>query len=252
MPVPSSWFCLAFAASLVACGGDLTLPATPSGGDGSPTGPEPPSCAAVSAADDRYSTREGDDHTLSIPSPGVLGNDLVEGVPGTGLQAILLEAPEHGRLALHADGSLDYTPDADWFGSERFSYRAALGATESAPAEVVIEVQSVNDAPRFTPGPDQRAEHKADEQQVEHWAGDIAPGPANESDQQVSFVVEVLSGNDVLKGTPTISPSGTLTYRPSHHEGSATIGVRLQDDGGTANDGTDTSPIHVLTISVDE
>lgn len=65
-------------------------------------------------------------------------------------------------------------------------------------------------------------------------------------------MVEVLSGNDVLKGTPTISPSGTLTYRPSHHEGSATIGVRLQDDGGTANDGTDTSPIHVLTISVDE
>jgi hypothetical protein len=252
MPVPSSWLRLAFAASLVACGGDLTLPAAPSGGDGSPTGPEAPPGGSVSAGDDRFSTTEGDDHTLSIPSPGVLANDLVEGVSGAGLEAVLVESPAHGRLALHADGSLDYTPDADWFGSERFTYRAALGAAESAPAEVVVEVQSVNDAPRFTPGPDQRVESEADEQQIEHWAGDIAPGPANESDQQVSFVVELLSGEKFLKGTPTISPSGTLTYRPSHHHGSATIGVRLQDDGGTANEGTDTGPTHVLTISVDE
>ena len=65
----------------------------------------------------------------------------------------------------------------------------------------------------------------------------------------MSFLVEVVSGEKVLKGTPAISPSGTLSFRPSK-EGSATVAVRLRDDGGTANGGTDTAPPHMLTITV--
>lgn len=245
---PNSWCCLAVSAVLVACGGELTLPETGSGG--SPTGPGGSSIPVLSAAGDRFSTVEGGDQTLSIPVPGVLANDRVDGVEGTALEAALLDGPSHGRLELRADGSLDYTPDADWFGTDRFTYRAKLGAALSAPAEAVVEVQGVNDAPRFTPGPDQEVEREEGEREVEHWAGDIVPGPPNESDQQVSFVVQVISGAKALEGTPEITSSGTLRYRPSDHHGTALVQVSLRDDGGTANGGADTGSPHILTITV--
>ena len=250
MPAPDRYFHLALAALLVACGGDLTLPNSGSGDGDPPTGPGAPSTALPSAAGDRFSTLEDGDQGLTIPSPGVLGNDLVNGVESAELQAAVVEGPSHGRLDLRADGSLEYAPEADWFGSDRFTYRARLGDLDSSPAEVVLEVAGVNDAPRFTPGPDQQVERRGDEVRVEQWARDIAPGPANESDQQVSFVVEVLSGDKVLAGPPTISPSGTLSYRPSGSHGTASVQVRLRDDGSTANGGTDTGPPHVLTITV--
>jgi hypothetical protein len=250
MPAPSSCLSLALSAVLVACGGDLTLPGSDGGGDGSPTGPATPSTPSLSAADDRFSTVEGGSHTLTIAAPGVLGNDQVNGLESATLEAVVVDGPLQGRLDLRADGSLDYTPEPDWFGSDRFTYRARYEDAESAPAEVLLVVQAVNDAPRFTPGPDQQVERRDGERELEHWAGDIAPGPANESDQQVTFVVTVLSGEKVLDGTPEISSSGTLRYRPSHHHGTAVVQVVLQDDGGTANGGTDTAPAHTLTITV--
>lgn len=250
MPAPSPCLYLAFSAVLVACGGDLTLPETGAGGDGSPTGPGLPSTPSLSAADDRFSTVEGGNHTLSIAAPGVLANDQVNGLESAALEAAVVDAPLHGSLDLRADGSLDYTPEPDWFGSDRFTYRARFEDSESAPAEVLVEVQAVNDAPRFTPGPDQQVERRDGERELEHWAGDIAPGPANESDQRVTFVVEVLSGEKVLEGTPEITSSGTLRYRPSHHHGTAVVQVVLRDDGGTANGGADAGPPHTLTITV--
>lgn len=246
---PCWW--LASSAVLVACGGDLTLPDTGEGG-GPPAGPEPPGGHEVAALDDRYSTFEGDGHVLSIPAPGVLANDRLDGAESTALAAALADAPEHGRLELRADGSLEYTPDPDWFGLDRFTYRATLADAASAPAEVLIEVQPVNDPPSFVAGPDQFVERNEDEQTVLGWARDIAPGPPNESGQQVSFVVEIVSGEGVLKGSPAIDPDGTLHFRPSKHDGVALLEVRLRDDGGTANGGEDTGPPHLLTITVTE
>ena len=250
MPALDRYFHLALAALLVACGGDLTLPNGGPGGGDRPTGPGAPSTASLFAAGDRFSTLEDGPQSLTIPSPGVLGNDLVNGAESAELEAAAIDGPSHGRLTLRVDGSLEYAPDPDWFGSDRFTYRARLGDLESAPAEAVVEVRAVNDAPRFTPGPDQQVERRGGEVQVEQWARDIAPGPANESDQQVGFVVDVLSGDKVLAGPPAVSPSGTLSYRPSGSHGSASVQVRLRDDGGTANGGTDTGPSHVLTITV--
>jgi hypothetical protein len=243
MPVPNRWVLVASSAALLACAGDLTLPQDGSGG-----GPPPDPGATLTAAADRFSAAE--DRTLSIAAPGVLANDLVDGVGRAELEAALVDAPAHGRLELRADGSLDYVPDADWFGSDRFTYRATLGDSASAPAEVVIDVQSVNDAPDFVPGPDQEVDGEVGEQRIERWAAAVSPGPANESGQQVSFQVEVLSGEKVLEGAPEISPSGTLTFRPAHHHGTATVQVRARDDGGTANGGLDSGAPHVLTITI--
>jgi hypothetical protein len=247
---------VASSAILVACGSDLTLP-----GDGS-GGPEPGS--TLSIADDRFTTLEGADRTLSVPSPGVLGNDRVNGSPSTALQATLVTGPAHGQAELRADGSLLYTPEPGYFGPDAFTYRASLAGSGSADASVALEVEPVNDSPQFTAGPDQEAkvgkghgggrdgeeDDEGREVTVEQWATDLRAGPPNESGQTLSFQVEVVSGGESLAGTPTVSPAGTLSYTPSDPEGTARVEVRLRDDGGTANGGLDTSPAHTLIIVV--
>jgi VCBS repeat-containing protein len=52
---------------------------------------------------------------------GVLMNDLAAG--GGPLLAELVDGPAHGAVALAADGSFSYTPQAGFLGAERFSYR---------------------------------------------------------------------------------------------------------------------------------
>jgi hypothetical protein len=257
MPFNMRMSLVASSAILAACGGDLTLP-----GDGA-GGPGPGS--ALSIVDDRFTTLEGADRTLSVPSPGVLGNDRVNGSPSTALQATLITGPAHGQAELRADGSLLYTPEAGYFGPDAFTYRASLAEGGSADASVALEIEPVNDSPQFAAGPDQEAKREKhgggrdgeedDEGReviVEQWATDLRAGPPNESAQTLSFLVEVVSGGESLAGTPTVSPAGTLSYAPSDREGTARVEVRLRDDGGTANGGLDTSPAHTLIIVVTE
>src|SRR5207237_915893 len=66
------------------------------------------------AANDAYSTNE--DTALSVAAAGVLAND--SDVDGDALTAILVSSPAHGSVTLNANGSLTYTPAADYNGGE--------------------------------------------------------------------------------------------------------------------------------------
>ena len=68
--------------------------------------------------------------------------------------------------------------------------------------------------------------------------------------QTVAFLVSN-NNNSLFSVQPSISPDGTLTYTPaSNAHGSATVTVRLQDNGGTAGGGVDTSALQTFTITV--
>jgi len=99
---------------------------------------------APAAAGDAYIVDE--DNALVIDEvDGVLDNDTdVEGNP---LTAILVTGPQHGTLALNAAGSFTYTPAADYFGADSFTYKANDGSADSNTATVTITVNGVNDAP---------------------------------------------------------------------------------------------------------
>ncbi|MBA3260581.1 MAG: Ig-like domain-containing protein [Gemmatimonadales bacterium] len=193
--------------------------------------------APPSAADDAYETSEGSDRTLDVAAPGVLAND--QDAESDGLRAELVGGPANGTVALDADGGFRYTPAADFFGADGFTYRAADGGGFSAPATVRITVRPVNDPPSFTRGPDQIASVGAGGQTVPGWATEIFAGP-NETGQSLAFVVQVLSGGEIFASAPAISPDGTLSYTPGA-PGTAQVEVRLQDDGGTGDGGSDTS-----------
>ena len=121
-------------------------------------------------------------------------------------------------------------------------------ATETAS----INVLPVNDAPSFTKGADQSVLQDAGPQTVVGWATNISPGPPNESTQTVQFFVS--NDNPSLfdpGGQPAIAPSGTLTFMSAPAvTGAATLTVSLQDNGGTANGGQDTSAPQTFTITV--
>ena len=81
--------------------------------------------SAGRAAADSYLVDE--DKPLTVAAPGVLSNDLDPS--GAPLSASLVAGPTKGALTLNADGSFTYTPNADAFGADSFTYRANNGRT---------------------------------------------------------------------------------------------------------------------------
>ena len=98
---------------------------------------------APDADDDAYSTDE--DTSLIVAAPGVLDNDT--DTENDALTAALVSGPTNGSLTLNADGSFTYTPDADFNGSDSFTYVANDGDLDSNVATVTLTINPVNDAP---------------------------------------------------------------------------------------------------------
>src|SRR5262249_8277303 len=106
---------------------------------------------APTATADAYAVAE--DQALVVAAPGVLGND--GDVEGDSLSAVLVSGPAHGTVNLNADGSFTYTPNADYYGSDSFTYKANDGSLGSNVATVTLAISPVNDAPLVDAGPDQ-------------------------------------------------------------------------------------------------
>ncbi|RJS04828.1 hypothetical protein XnspCFBP7698_00750 [Xanthomonas sp. CFBP 7698] len=68
-------------------------------------------------------------------------------INGDDLQAVLVCGPSHGSLSLNPDGTYTYTPDANWYGLDGFTYQAFDGQYRSNPAMVWIRVAHVNQEP---------------------------------------------------------------------------------------------------------
>jgi VCBS repeat-containing protein len=185
----------------------------------------------------------------AVPSPpGVLANDT--DVDNQALRAILVSGPSHGMLTFNADGTFSYTPAANFNGTDSFTYKANDGSLDSNVATVTITVNPVNDAPSFVKGADQSVPEGGGAQTVASWATAISAGPPDEAGQNLNFLVST-NNAALFSVAPSIDPvTGNLTYTPSGVVGSATVTVRLHDDGGTANGGVDTSAAQTFTITV--
>jgi MYXO-CTERM domain-containing protein len=73
---------------------------------------------------------------------GLLANDL----DGDALTFTVVTPPSHGALT-GSGASLTYTPDADFNGTDSFSFVAGDGLADSSPAAVTLTVTPVNDPP---------------------------------------------------------------------------------------------------------
>ncbi|HWR60900.1 MAG TPA: FG-GAP-like repeat-containing protein [Clostridia bacterium] len=159
--------------------------------------------------------------------------------------------------AVAADGTLTYTPAADSNGSATATlYLSDNGGTANGGTDttglqtLTITVSSINDAPSFTKGADQIVNEDSGTQTITGWATGITAGPSDEAGQSLIFNA-TNDNNGLFSVQPAVAVNGTLTYTPAADaNGSATVTLYLSDNGGTANEGTDTSAVQTFTISI--
>ncbi|HEU4323344.1 MAG TPA: Ig-like domain-containing protein [Roseiflexaceae bacterium] len=147
-----------------------------------------------------------------------------------------------------ANGDLTFTtaPDANGSASITIVLRdnggtANGGVDVSLPYSFTITVTPVNDPPAFDRGQDVTVAEDSPAYSAP-WAGNIRTGPADEAGQTVTFNITNNTNPTLFSAGPAIAPNGTLSFTPAANaNGFADITVVLQDNGGTANGGVDTS-----------
>ena len=68
-----------------------------------------------------------------------MGND--SDTEGDDLRAVLVDGPLHGELELSEDGSFVYTPEADYIGSDSFTYNTTDGTALTRSFEFDVSAE---------------------------------------------------------------------------------------------------------------
>lgn len=175
-----------------------------------------------------------EDTTLTLNAPGVLGNDSDS--EGSALNAILVTGVSHGTLTLNANGSLTYTPAANYVGPDSFTYKANDGTLDSNVVTVTLAIEPLNDAPVAVAN-----SYTVDEDAILSIG---APGVlGNDSDQEGSGLTAVLVSG-VAHGTLTLNANGSFLYSPAaNYFGPDSFTYK-------ANDGTLDSNVVTVSITV--
>jgi VCBS repeat-containing protein len=155
------------------------------------------------AVNDAYSTTE--DTPLAISAiTGVLSND--NDPENDTLTAVLDSGPSHGALELHTDGSFTFTPIANFYGQDVFTYHATDGELNSNSATVNITITPVNDSPL--------ALEDSFNTSVNYPLIIVAPGVLlNDSDVENTPLTAILDSSP-LHGTLDLHIDGSFTYTP--------------------------------------
>jgi len=189
---------------------------------------------------------------------------------GDSITFSIVTPPTNGGFGATTAPNLTYTPNANFFGSDSFTFRVNDGTTSGAgnngnsneTCTVSITVNAVNDAPTFTvPGNPTAVNEDAGAQSVSSFITGVRPaqvGNTTEDAQTVSFVITNNSNPGLFSSAPALNVVGasypktaTLTYTSAANQnGTATITYHAHDDGGTANSGVDNSADQTFTITV--
>ena len=159
----------------------------------------------------------------SVIAGNVLANDTDSN--GDGLSARLGQGPAHGTLALRGDGSFTYTPAANFFGTDTFTYVASDGTADSEPATVTITVAPVNDAPVVA----------ADALSVSAAEGGVAANSGTFGDVDAGDLPLLLTAS---RGEVVAHPGGTWSWSMSPADDESAAGpvfITATDAGGATS-----------------
>jgi VCBS repeat-containing protein len=185
------------------------------------------------ARNDSYSLDE--DTVLLVPGPGVTANDT--DAEGSALSVTLIAGPAHGALALNANGSFTYTPEANFSGTDSFSYKANDGALDSNVVNVDLAVAPVNDAPVAK----EDAVTTAEDMPV---SGNVIGNDADADGDALSAAL--LDGPS--HGALDFTADGSFTYTPAaNYSGADSFTYQIND--GKANSGVATVQLAVAPVN---
>jgi hypothetical protein len=214
-----------------------------------PAGETLPTCNTPPVADDTSATTNEDNSvTVTMTATDADGNSMTFSI---------VTPPAHGNLGpifnqTPTSAQVTYTPNANYNGSDSFTFQADDGQGGTDTGVVTITINPVNDPPTFNLGANPVSSNEdIGPQSLANYASSISPGPtADESSQTVTFTVNN-DNNALFSVQPAISSSGTLTYTSAPNaNGSANVTVVAHDNGGTANGGNDTSTTHNFNIVI--
>jgi large repetitive protein len=183
---------------------------------------------------DSYSTNEDTPLTVLAPA-GLLANDT-DG-DSDPLTAIKVSDPTSGSVTLNTDGSFTYAPNANFNGSDSFTYKANDLVADSNVATVTITVNAVNDAPV--------AVEDSYSTPFDTILEVALPGLLGNDTDAEGSTLSAIKVTDPANGSLTVNSVGSFIYEP----GSTFSGV----DSFTykANDGTADSNVVTVNITVD-
>lgn len=149
---------------------------------------------------------------------------------------------------------LTLVPAADAHGPLKLTLMLRDPAGASSQQQVVVQITPVNDAPLLTLGSvPVHAAATTGVQSVPGFATVVLGPPDEQASQSVqAFLIDAVDdpAGVVQVGSVSITTQGTLGYALSGVGGTAAVTVRVRDDGGTANGGTDTSVAQQFSLGV--
>ena len=161
-------------------------------------------------------------------SVAVLAND--SDVDGDALSVTSVGAPAHGAAVLQGDGTILYTPTANYNGGDSFTYSISDGNGGADSASVALTVTPVNDPPVATDSSALVAEDTPED--VPLHATDI-------DGDSLTYAIVTPPAHGTLSGS-----GSTRTYTPDHHySGPDSFTFK-------ANDGTADSNVATVSITV--
>ena len=168
-----------------------------------------------------------EDTPVTVP---VLTNDT--DIEGDTLSVTLITQPANGTTVLNPDGTVTYTPDPDFVGTDTFTYRVCDDGTPVRCDEgsVTVDVLAQNDSPVA-----------ADDLSATDEDTPVAISVLTNDTDPDGDTLSVTAVTDPPNGTAVINPDGTITYTPDlNYVGTDTFTYTISDGNG----GTDTGHRH--------
>ena len=183
------------------------------------------------AADDAVTTDEDTAVTINV-----LTND--NDVDGDALTVNAVTQGANGTVAINADNTVTYTPNANFNGQDTFTYTIDDGNGGTDTATVTVTINAVNDAPDAVNDIANTAEDTA--VNITVLANDV------DVDGDALTVNAVTQG---ANGTVVINADNTVTYTPDNNfTGQDTFTYTISDGNG----GTDTATVTVNVNAVND
>jgi hypothetical protein len=178
-----------------------------------------------------------DDQSLSTDEDTAVAVTLTASdANGDALTYTVVTPPSNGSLSGIAP-DLTYTPNADFNGTDSFTFTANDGTVDSNTATVSLTINAVNDAPAFTSDPFAAS----DATESVAYSDNIAGAASDADGDALSYALVsgpswlIVASDGSLSGTPGTADLGTNTFTVSASDGSAatqaTLTIEVGADG---------------------
>ena len=186
--------------------------------------------APVAVADTLSAT---EDTAVTYTAAQLLGNDTDVDNSNAQLSIASVTSGTGGTAVLNANGTVTFTPNANFSGAASFTYTVSDGTGTSSPATVTVNVAPVNDAPVAVADTLSATEDTA----VTYTAAQLLGNDTDvdNSNAQLS-IASVTSGTG---GTAVLNANGTVTFTPNaNFSGAASFTYTVSDGAGTSSPAT--------------